>query len=588
MKQLFKLSWAMIAIALMVQFSSCKEDPQPPAVIASFTFAVDANDFMTVNFTNASQEYATLAWEFGDGNASAEVSPSHTYTALGTYTVKLTATNGDVTDSHSETITIADPNAFLTKLVGETSKTWKLLRDVTTGVYPLEVGPYDHSTIWWAVGLNNDELAGRPCMLNDEWTFGRDLSMAFDDKGDYWAEGSVYPDGANNKCASSAEPMLNKAGADVSAWSSGTHTFELTQTTLKVIGNGAYLGLSKVGTDLEYTEPQQSVTYNVLSLYDGDVDTLVVEVNYYFAAGDPAFGGYWRFVLVHYDDPNAEPPIPTNNPKPAFDMAVAGNTVTFTNTSQYCDSYSWDFGDGTTETTADVVHTFTNDGFYNVVLTGINPNGEVSVTKPLFLNANTPALTDAALQGAAWKVVVGEKTVFVGPAMGASDWWSVPKAFLDGTGPGGGDDWTCMADDEFTFSATGYSYATNGSARNDGYFGAPNGCIDDAGIAASGNGAALGSASFNYVFTPAAGDSRAIIELMTLAGDTHAGFIGFYKGYYGGENGDGANAANGGLNTNRYEVMGYAAGGGKEFLFVTVDISAGHDGSASWSSILYR
>jgi len=585
MKNLFRLSWALMAFVLIAQFTSCKKnDPVPPAVIASFTFQVDAADYMKVQFTNASQEYATLAWDFGDGGTSIEVNPSHTFAALGTYTVKLTATNGSVIDTHSETVTIADPNAFLTMLVGETSKTWKLIRDVSTKRYPLEVGPDDRSQIWWAYGLQED-LAKRTCMLNDEWQFTRDGHMNYDAKGDYWAEGGIFtPD---NICALTADPMVNADGVDLSVWGNGNHTFELTPgtaPTLKVIGLGAFLGLQKVATDAEVKLPQEFVTYKVIKLYDGDVDTLVVETAY-MAGETPA---YWRFTLVQYDDPNAEPPIPTNKPVPNFDMVVNGNTITCTNTSQYCDSYSWDFGDGTIETSTDVTHTYTTDGFYNIVLTGTNENGVVSATQAIFANANSPALTDALLQGAAWRVVVGEKTVFVGGGMGSSAWWSVPKGFLDGTGTGG-DDWSCMPDDDFTFGAGGaYTYATNGSARNDGYFGAPNGCIDDAGIAASGNGAAFGSASFTYVFTPATVDARAIIELMTTAGDTHAGFIGFYKGYYGGENGDGANPANGGLNTNRYEVMGYAAGGGKEFLFVTVDISVAHDASAAWSAILSR
>ncbi|GAB1405026.1 hypothetical protein MASR1M74_22050 [Lentimicrobium sp.] len=71
-------------------------------------------------------------------------------------------------------------------------------------------------------------------------------------------------------------------------------------------------------------------------------------------------------------------------------------------------------------------------------------------------------------------------------------------------------------------------------------------------------------------------------------GPAEPAFIGFYKGYYGGENTNGANPPNGGNLTNQYEVMGYANTGSKEYLFVTVDVSAAHDGSASWSVVLER
>ena len=47
----------------------------------------------TVNFTNASVNAGTFTWDFGDGSTSTATSPSHTYTSLGTYTVKLIASS---------------------------------------------------------------------------------------------------------------------------------------------------------------------------------------------------------------------------------------------------------------------------------------------------------------------------------------------------------------------------------------------------------------------------------------------------------------------------------------------------------------
>jgi uncharacterized protein (TIGR02145 family) len=123
--------------------------------------------------------------------------------------------NGVVKNSGLSVRCIRENNTELTKLTGDVSKTWKLLRNVTTGRFPLEVGPADHSTIWWAVGFNNDELANRPCMLNDEWTFGSDGTLAFDAKGDFWAEGGVfYPD---NFCQATSSAMNSINGEDLSA-----------------------------------------------------------------------------------------------------------------------------------------------------------------------------------------------------------------------------------------------------------------------------------------------------------------------------------------------------------------------------------
>ncbi len=595
MKKTLRISLALLLTVLLVPFTSCKKDDPEPDVIASFTFAVDATDYKKVTFTNESQNFSALSWNFGDNSAvSTETNPVHTYAAIGEYTVTLTATSekGTYTDVFTAKVTIADPNQMLTMLVGETSKTWKLLRNVSTGRYPLEVGPIDRSTIWWAVGLNNDELALRPCMLNDEWTFSRDGKMSFDDKGDYWAEGSIYPDDADDMCAASTT-MINADGADVSAWSSGEHTFELTPgdaPKLKVIGTGAYLGLSKVGTDLEYMVPQPNVTYNLIKLHDGPTDTLIVEVEYKFAASDPGPGGYWRFVLVHYDNPADEPPIPGNQPAANFSYTVDGRTVTFTNTSSYSTAYSWNFGDGATSTEENPVHTYATDGNFTVVLTATNDLG--TSTKSVDILLSSAVLTDEVLQGGPWKIRVAPNSIYVGPGMGDPSWWQTPVGFLDGSAVGTTDDWSCMVDDEFTFVAGGtFTYDTKGSTRNDGYFGGTNGCITDAEIAASGEngakfGSALGADAHTYTFTPATAESRAIIELTNSA--TRAAFIGFMKGYYGGENTNNANPPNGGNAVNRYEVMGYTNDGTVETLIVTVDISGDHSGTASWTMVMVR
>lgn len=584
MKKTVKISAAFFLV-LFTFLTSCKKDDPQPEVIASFTFAVDATDFKKVTFTNESQNFSALSWNFGDNSAAVtEANPVHTYAGVGEFTVALTATSldGKLTDVFTSKVTIADPNEELTKLVGETSKTWKLIRDVSTGRYPLEVGPEDYSQIWWAMGLNNDELALRPCVLNDEWTFGRDGSMVFNTNGDYWAEGGVY-DPANT-CATT-DHMVGVEGDDLSAWGDGNHTFELTPgatTTLKAIGFGAYIGISKLGNGTEVKVPQESVTYNVLKLTDGDVDTLVLEGLYRW---DPAqSGGYWRFVLVHYDNPNDEPPIPGNQPSASFTYTVEGLTATFANTSLYATSYLWDFGDGATSTEQNPTHTYAEEGLFSISLTATNDLGTNTSVQSAFISSTV--LTDELLQGGAWRVRVAEKSVFVGDGLGHSNWWSVPLAFLDGSSTGT-EDWSCMPDDEFTFSAGGvFTYDTKGSARNDGYFGGTNGCISDAEIAASGNGSFFGSGTHSYTFTPANGTDRPIIILTN--GTDRAAFIGFYKGYYGGENTDGANAPNGGSATNRYEVMAYAKGSTMEYLFVSVDLTPDHSGTSAWSAILER
>ncbi len=67
-----------------------------------------------VQFTDLSTDGPTQwDWDFGDGNTSSMQNPSHTYTANGTYTVELTATNANGSNAYTETsyITVALPTA---------------------------------------------------------------------------------------------------------------------------------------------------------------------------------------------------------------------------------------------------------------------------------------------------------------------------------------------------------------------------------------------------------------------------------------------------------------------------------------------
>lgn len=601
MKKSISLAGAIFFLLVLTQLISCKKEEEDPDVVASFTSAItDPLDFKTVTFTNYSTNFSALLWNFGDNATSTETNPVHTYAETGSYEVTLTATslNGKVIDEFKATIQIVDPNAELSKLTGEDSKTWKLIRTGATGRYPIQVFQYNPAdppnpvTSWWAMGLGNDELALRPCMLNDEWIFHRDGTLEFKANGDYWAEGGVFAEDADNVCANTSDPMTSLSGENLSAWSDGTHAFELNSTagTIKAVGTGAFIGFIKLANDFEVMDMtpyiQDMIEYDVVKLTDGTTDTLIIQGHYYDnPQSTSAYLGTWRFCLVHYDNPADEPPIPAPVPVAGFTYVADGTTVTFTNTSTLADSYLWDFGDGGTSTEANPVHVYAGDGSYSVALTATNANGNNTITQSVIISSGV--LTEEILMGGAWKIQTTGHAVYVGPALGSDGWWICPLANLDGTMVGTTDDWSCMTDDEFIFSAGGgYEYKTNGSSRNDGYMGTPNGCWSDAEIAAS-PGAPFGSCNTHtFTFTPASGTSRAIIELTNGSG--FAAFLGFMKGYYGGENTNGANPPNGGFSTNRYEVIAYSNDGVKEILIVSVDLTADHSGTSAWTMELER
>ncbi len=76
--------------------------------VANFTH-VSNNDYHApsiVTFTNTSENAASYLWDFGDGSTSTAQNPAHTFSAVGSYTVKLTVTNETLTADKSVTIVI--------------------------------------------------------------------------------------------------------------------------------------------------------------------------------------------------------------------------------------------------------------------------------------------------------------------------------------------------------------------------------------------------------------------------------------------------------------------------------------------------
>ena len=104
-----------LALAL---FSACEEnllpdvgsipDETPPA--ASFSASPDEANFLTINFTNTSVSATDFSWDFGDGSTSTDRNPTHTYDAIGDYTVSLMVNDKlNQTDETSKTVSVVEP-----------------------------------------------------------------------------------------------------------------------------------------------------------------------------------------------------------------------------------------------------------------------------------------------------------------------------------------------------------------------------------------------------------------------------------------------------------------------------------------------
>jgi PKD repeat protein len=110
-----------VIISFFSLIGCLKEDEASPPV-ASFTMdKSSATVDEIINFTNASQNATSYVWNFGDGNSSTDVNPSHAYSSEGTYAVILTASGEGGTDASSSTINISYPPAVANFEVDDTT-----------------------------------------------------------------------------------------------------------------------------------------------------------------------------------------------------------------------------------------------------------------------------------------------------------------------------------------------------------------------------------------------------------------------------------------------------------------------------------
>lgn len=125
---------------------------------ASFTATPTSGDVaLLVSFdasgsSDPENDPLTYNWAFGDGGTGTGVSPTHTYTTGGIFTVTLTVSDGQSVDQATTTITVISPNQGPTAL---------FLASVTSGPAPLNVS-FDG-------GLSSDP-ENDP--LTYSWTFG--------------------------------------------------------------------------------------------------------------------------------------------------------------------------------------------------------------------------------------------------------------------------------------------------------------------------------------------------------------------------------------------------------------------------------
>jgi len=398
--------------------------------VPAFEFSLDD---LTVQFNNNSTNADAYRWDFGDGNASTNANPIHTYAMAGMYDVRLSAINDCDSIATTQTLNlqqIAAPTADFTA-------------DTTSGCAPLAVhfsnlsSPDAANFIWIFPG-------GTPLMSNDE-----NPTITYETPGTF----NVILIASN---ATGADTTAFPNYITVSAPPTSDFDFTINERTVNFTGNATDFDRLRWDFGDGATSPVANPAHTYAD--DGDYEVTLSAINTCdsvsftqtvsirtsptaaFAANategcppfvvdfvnnssDNATGFTWLLEGAEPMMSNAENPSVTYAAPGTYDVTLIANngvgadtlrledfitvlaapradyfftrdgfTFNFTDNSRHADRLLWSFGDGNTSTEQNPSHTYAGDGTYDVTLSAINACDSVSFKQTISLDTRPNAL----------------------------------------------------------------------------------------------------------------------------------------------------------------------------------------------------
>ncbi|MCB9235957.1 MAG: PKD domain-containing protein [Bacteroidia bacterium] len=288
---------------------------------ASFNTSVSG---ATATFTNTATGGLSTLWDFGDGNTSTSTSPSHTYTASGSYTVCLSSTNSCGTDSVCQTVNICLP----------------MTANFTSSVSSLTASFTDMTS---------------PAAVSWQWDFGDGNTSTQQNPSHTYATSGSYTVCliANTTC--SADTVCK--------------TVFLCQVPTAGFTSGV---TSLVGS---FSDQSQFATSWLWQFGDGQTSTLQNPTHQYNTVGS------YNVCLIASNscasDTFCDSILLCTSVVSGFNWTNSNMVYNFTdNSSGTPVAWHWNFGDGGTSTQQNPTHTFANAGSFNVCLTTYNACGD--------------------------------------------------------------------------------------------------------------------------------------------------------------------------------------------------------------------
>nr|WP_230670159.1 PKD domain-containing protein [Methanosarcina barkeri] len=338
-----------------ITVSSTPVEPEP---VAAFIADVTSGTVpLIVNFMDQSTSSPTSwLWDFGDGTNATEQNPVHTYTATGTYTVNLTVSNEDGSDSEVKTGYIKVSSQSSAKPVAA------FTASPTSGKTPLKVKFTDTSTgsptSWfWKFGDGSKSFLQNPIhKYSKAGTYTVNLTVK-NAKGKNTVTKTEYIKVITKPVANfSANPTSGKAPLKVKFTDTSTGT---PAKWIWDFGDG-----SKSFHQNPVHKYSKAGTYTVnLTVKNAKGKNTVTKTEYIKVITKP---------VANFSAS------PTSGKAPL--------KVTFTDTSTGIPAkWRWDFGDGSKSFHQNPIHKYSKAGTYTVNLTVKNAKGSNTVTKTEYI-----------------------------------------------------------------------------------------------------------------------------------------------------------------------------------------------------------
>lgn len=289
---------------------------------------------LTVNFVNQSVSGISYNWDFGDGSTSPILSPSHTYSTFGSFSVTLIVTN-----SSGCTDTIRKPNYII-------------IQAPTVAINNLPIkacAPLTHTFTAPVTSLAP--------VLTWLWDFGDGTTSALASPTHTFPVGVYDIRLTITTAGGCTATTLFTAGVTVSTKPVANFTANPRDVCAHVPVNFTDLSTGTISTwQWTFGDGGTSTSQNPVHVYE---DTGYFNVQ--LIISNNGCDDTIKFVnYIHINPPiaNFANTFSCSNPE----------TQVFTDMSIGADSWSWDFGDGNTSTVPSPVHTYAGPGVYTVSL----------------------------------------------------------------------------------------------------------------------------------------------------------------------------------------------------------------------------